>query len=117
MMATRSATFWLLTCRERLVSCVRIVRRKLPPETLLTGGRNIETLRFLEDSKASVEALRNHELVGKVFMRCNTALPSSVSVERVSSVAADIFIGKRGKTTDENFKRQLLSKLNSNRAL
>lgn len=47
---------------------------------------------FLEDSEA--------------FVRHDAALPSSICVERVFSVTADVFTKKRGKTTDENFQRR-----------
>lgn len=72
----------------------------------------IEADRFMADSETGIESLHKHELVRKVFVRYNTALPSSASVERVFSVAADVFTRKRGKMTDENFERQLLLKLN-----
>ncbi|KAG0415404.1 hypothetical protein HPB47_007416 [Ixodes persulcatus] len=75
---------------------------------LLTG---IHKSRPLADLETGIESLHKHELVRKVFVRYNTALPSSASVERVFSVAADVFTRKRGKMTPENFERQLLLKL------
>lgn len=72
----------------------------------------VEADRFMADSETGIESLHKHELVRKVFVRYNTALASSASVERVFSVAADVFTRKRGKMTDENFERQLLLKLN-----
>lgn len=82
------------------------------PAAPFPSANSNEARRFLDDPDACIEALRNHELVRKVFVRYNTALPSSASVERVFSVAADVFTRKRGKMTDENFERQLLLKLN-----
>ncbi|KAG0421562.1 hypothetical protein HPB47_002524 [Ixodes persulcatus] len=48
--------------------------------------------------------------IHQLFLKHNTAVPSSASVERLFSVAGDVFSRKRGNITDENFYRQLLLK-------
>ena len=50
--------------------------------------------------------------IHQLFLKHNTAVPSSASVERLFSVAGDVFSRKRGNITDENFYRQLLLKGN-----
>lgn len=48
--------------------------------------------------------------IQKLFLKLNTAVPSSASVERLLSVGADIFVRKRGKLLDGIFEMQLLLK-------
>ncbi|KAG0423089.1 hypothetical protein HPB47_001124 [Ixodes persulcatus] len=50
--------------------------------------------------------------IHQLFLKHNTAVSSSASVERLFSVAGDVFSRKRGNITDENFYRQLLLKGN-----
>lgn len=51
-------------------------------------------------------------LVKNIFIKYNTALPSSASVERLFSVAGDICSKKRSRMSDKNFKDTLLCKVN-----
>ncbi|KAL4092113.1 hypothetical protein QTP88_026674 [Uroleucon formosanum] len=50
--------------------------------------------------------------IKNIFLKYNTALPSSASVERLFSVAGDICTKKRGKISDQNFENCLLVKIN-----
>lgn len=50
-------------------------------------------------------------IIKNIFIKFNTALPSSSSVERLFSVARDICTRKRGKISDSNFEDCLLLKL------
>lgn len=47
-----------------------------------------------------------------IFLKYNTALPSSASVERLFSIAGDICTKKRSKISDCNFENALLFKIN-----
>lgn len=48
----------------------------------------------------------------EIFVKYNTALPSSASVERLFSVAGDICSKKRACMTDKNFEDTLFCKVN-----
>ncbi|XP_064477825.1 uncharacterized protein LOC135391490 [Ornithodoros turicata] len=77
------------------------------------SGRSVVSRYLACPSNSPLTALTEHDVVRKVFLRYNTALPLSAAVERVFSIAADIMTRKRAKVTDENFERQLMLKLNA----
>ena len=52
--------------------------------------------------------------IKKVFIKYNTPLPSSASVERVFSVGSAVFTKKRGRMSDDNFEKVMLLKCNKN---
>lgn len=75
--------------------------------------RNSVVSRYMDcPDNAPLSILDGHRVIHDVFLRYNTAVPSSAAVERLFSVAADIFTRKRGKLTDKNFEIQLLLKAN-----
>lgn len=78
----------------------------LPHEEELTRFLSVASDFPLDKIKESFP--RVHQL----FIKMNTAVPSSASVERLFSVATDAFAKKRGKMSDENFEKQLLLKVN-----
>ncbi|XP_064457867.1 uncharacterized protein LOC135368470 isoform X2 [Ornithodoros turicata] len=69
-------------------------------------------LRIEEDYPLS-RMKENFPRVHELFLRVNTAVPSSASVERLFSSAADIFTRKRTSLSDTSFEYQLLLKCNS----
>ncbi|KAG0433070.1 hypothetical protein HPB47_020259 [Ixodes persulcatus] len=70
--------------------------------------------RFLQDAECtSIASLQRYDAVRQAFVRYNTTLPSSASVEGAFSVAAHIFTKKRGKMSDATFESQLLLKINN----
>jgi hypothetical protein len=47
-----------------------------------------------------------------IFLKYNTALPSSASVEHLLIIAGDIYNKKQSKISDCNFENALLFKIN-----
>ena len=60
----------------------------------------------------SIFDLSNFKKLRVVFLKLNTALPSSASVERIFSIACRVLTDNRCAVSDKNFKMQLL--LNQN---
>lgn len=69
---------------------------------------------FLKNNERSLALLQQYSSIKSIFIKYNTTLPSSASVERMFSVASDVFKTKRHALTDANFETQLLLKLNKN---
>lgn len=63
---------------------------------------------YTEDLKI----LNSLPMMKQMFVKFNTSLPSSASVERLFSVAGDICTKKRARITDQNFENTLLYKIN-----
>ena len=73
---------------------------------------DLEVLQYLQDPGKSFEILERYPNIKKVFMRCNTSLPSSAPVERLFSFAGMIHAPKRTRLTDANFETLVLLKAN-----
>ena len=72
----------------------------------------MEYLQYLEDKNSSLGFLHKFPTkVKKMFMKYNSAIPSSAPVERLVSYAGMVMT-KDGCMTDENFEQQLLLKAN-----
>ena len=72
----------------------------------------MECLQYLEDKNSSLDSLHKFPTIKKMFMKYNSAIPSSALVERLFSYAGMVLTKKRGCMTDENFEQQLLLKAN-----
>lgn len=59
-----------------------------------------------------LKILNSLPMMKQMFVKFNTSLPSSASVERLFSVAGDICTKKRARITDQNFENTLLYKIN-----
>ena len=68
--------------------------------------------KYLTDPDRSMSAIKQHPLLVKLFIKFNTALPSSANTERLFSAAGDTFAKKRASMTDTNFEMKLLLKVN-----
>lgn len=79
------------------------------------GASSTEFERFLSQPfTADLQSLSTFPTIKNIFLRYNTALPSSASVERLFSVAGDICSRKRASMTDRNFEDTLIYRYNIN---
>jgi len=67
---------------------------------------------FFDEELKSTDSLNNYPTIKNIFMDLNTDLPSSAAVERLFSIAGDVFRNKRACLSDSNFEYQLLLKCN-----
>jgi hypothetical protein len=68
----------------------------------------VQTLQYLEDERQDLKILDQFQAVRNVFMKFNTALPSSGPVERLFSYAGIVLAPKRQKLGDDMFEKLLL---------
>ena len=72
-----------------------------------------EVDKFLSDLSRNLDSLRKFPTILKLFLRHNTPLPSSASVERLFSLGSQIYLPRRNRPSDSNFERQLLLRVNN----
>lgn len=76
---------------------------------------NAELERFLNTHyNGDLKCLNIVPTIKQIFLKYNTALPSSASAERLFSIAGDICSKKRARLSDTNFESSLLFKMNYN---
>lgn len=71
-----------------------------------------ELTRFLSEPIKPPTSLIACTYMKQAFIKTNTGVPSSASVERLFSFASDVFCPKRSCLSDNNFEMQLLLKMN-----
>lgn len=81
-------------------------------QNLDVGAGEAEYRRFCQDPKSDLELLLAYPTVKNVFLKTNTLLPSSASVERMFSFATMFDIAKFNRLTDENFEKRVLCRAN-----
>jgi hypothetical protein len=73
-----------------------------------------ELQEFLKSNNCNIEMLNNFPTLKKAFIKYNTPLPSSASVERLFSCGGLVLTPQRGHLNDDTMEQQLLLKLNNN---
>lgn len=71
-----------------------------------------ELQRFLKSKNCDINLLENFPKIKKLFIKFNTALPSSASVERLFSIRNTVLSPFRGHLNDDLMEHQLLLKVN-----
>lgn len=71
-----------------------------------------ELTRFLKLKRSDVALLLDFPKLKQLFIKFNTALPSSASVERLFSVGNSVLSPFRGHLNDDLLEYQLLLKIN-----
>jgi hypothetical protein len=68
---------------------------------------------FLQEGLTETKGILRHPEILRMFLRYNTELPSSASVERLFSTGVQIFKPTRNRLSDTTFERVLFLKTNS----
>lgn len=67
---------------------------------------------FLKSKHSNIEMLNDYPKIKKLFIKYNTSLPSSASVERMFSVSGSVLTPQRGHLNDDTMEQQILLKIN-----
>src|SRR5436190_14150468 len=73
-----------------------------------------ELYRFFKSNNCGITTLNDYPAIKKLFIKYNTALPSSASVERMFSVGGSVIMPQRGHFLDNIIEYQILLKINKN---
>lgn len=79
---------------------------------LLQNSFESEVKSFLARKEKAVSILNDYSNLKNIFIKYNTTVPSSAAVERMFSIASDVFKNKRFSLNDDSFEIQLLLKMN-----
>ena len=86
--------------------------------TISSSNRNLpvdlEVDNFLNDPLKIKESILKFPKLKNMFIRYNTALPSSASVERLFSLGGQIFKPTRNRLSDEKFEQFVFLKMSKN---
>lgn len=72
----------------------------------------IQCLTYLSDKSKDLNILDKYPIIKKIYMRYNTFLLSSASVERAFSAGQQIWTPRRNNLSDENFECLMFLKHN-----
>ncbi|XP_067208348.1 uncharacterized protein [Linepithema humile] len=71
-----------------------------------------ELHRFLKSNNCNISMLNDYTAIKKLFIKYNTALPSSAFVERMFNVSGSVITPQRGHRHDDIIEYQILLKIN-----
>ena len=77
-----------------------------------TSQVKAQAMNFLSDADKSLSRLHFFPAVQRLFLKFNTALPSSAPVERFFSIAGLIETSRKNRLSDSNFEKLLMLKMN-----
>ena len=73
----------------------------------------MSVLSFLEDRETTISSLKKQDVLRKLFVKYNTALPSSAAVERLFSLAGVTLTPNRNRLSDATFESLVLGRANA----
>jgi hypothetical protein len=106
---------WLLVIV--IVCCCLYLQKKEIDKSIKFGINYTDQsgvhLKFLSDTDKDLSMLNRYPEIRELFIRYNTPLPSSASVERLFSAGAIVLSKRRNRLSDMLFEKLLLLKVNS----
>jgi hypothetical protein len=67
---------------------------------------------YLADPSRELSSLNRYPMMKQLFLKTNTALPSSAPVKRLFSIGGQVMTPRRNRLTDEHFEMMLFLRAN-----
>ena len=80
------------------------------PKDTLT--QDVEMLTFFSDTCTDITCLGKYPTIKEFFLQYNTPLPSSAAVERLFSLAGNVYAPRRNRLSDSVFEKLVILKPN-----